>query len=89
VRYLSPEVGAELQAGAIGGLSDLQDPRADDALVQNAGRIVAANRRYLVEALLRTDARRTRLREAVARGAIREEWLTPDQRQRAGSSAHP
>jgi putative membrane-bound dehydrogenase-like protein len=82
VRYLSADVDAELQAGAIGGLSDLQDDRAADALVSQVTTIAPANRRHLVDALLRTDARRLKLRDALARGVIRDDWLTPEQRKR-------
>ena len=82
VRYLSADVDAELQAGAIGGLSDLQDERSDDALVRHFPNFAPANRRHAIEALLRSDARRAQLRDALARGIIRDEWLTPEQRQR-------
>lgn len=82
VRYLSGDVDAELQLGAIGGLSDLQDDRAADALVQHFAHYAPANRRHAIDALLRTDARRARLREALKRGLVRDEWLTPEQRQR-------
>ena len=68
--------------GAIGGLSDLQDDRAGEALVQHFAQIVPENRRHAINALLRTDTRRSRLREAIARGVILDEWLTPEQRQR-------
>ena len=81
-RYLAAGVDAELQAGAIGGLSDLQDDRAAAALVRSFPDLAPANRRHAIEALLRTDARRARLREAVERGVIRDEWLTPEQRRR-------
>jgi hypothetical protein len=82
VRYLSNEVDAELQMGAIGGLSDLQDDRAADAIVQHFPAYTETNRRPAIDALLRTDARRARLREAIARGIVKDEWLTPEQRQR-------
>ena len=82
VRYLAPDVDAELQAGAIGGLSDLQDDRAADALVQHVSSIAPDNRRHVINALLRTDARRAKLREALERGIMRAEWLTPEQSKR-------
>lgn len=81
-RYLAAGVDAELQAGAIGGLSDLQDDRAGEALVRHVAGLVPENRRQAIDALLRSDARRAQLREALARGVIRDEWLTPEQRQR-------
>jgi hypothetical protein len=82
VRYLAAGVEPEIQAGAIGGLSDLQDDRAAEALVHHAGDLAPENRRHAIDALLRTDARRARLRDALARGVIREEWLTPEQSKR-------
>lgn len=82
VRYLSADVDAELQLGAIGGLSDMPDDRAGEALVQHFAQYAEANRRHAINALLRTDARRALLKEALTRGAVRDEWLTPEQRQR-------
>jgi hypothetical protein len=82
VRYLSKDVDAELQMGAIGGLSDLQDDRAADAIVQHFPQYSETNRRHAIDALLRTDPRRARLRDAIARGLVRDEWLTAEQRQR-------
>jgi hypothetical protein len=81
-RYLAAGVDTELQAGAIGGLSDLQDDRAAEALVHHATNLAPENRRHAIDALLRTDARRVRLRDAISRGVIREEWLTPEQSKR-------
>jgi hypothetical protein len=81
-RYLAAGVDAEVQAGAIGGLADLQDDRVADALVQHASTLAPENRRHLIEALLRTEARRARLNEAIKSGAIREDWLTPEQAKR-------
>jgi putative membrane-bound dehydrogenase-like protein len=81
-RYLGDGIAAELQAGAIGGLSDLQDAQAATALASNAARVVPANRRHVIDALLRTDARRAILRDALAKGLIKDEWLTPEQRAR-------
>ncbi|HTV01770.1 MAG TPA: hypothetical protein VMF13_14580 [Luteitalea sp.] len=81
-RYLARDVDAELQMGAIGGLSDLQDERATRALVRHFPMYHEANRRHAINALLRTDARRAQLRDAITRGVVKDEWLTPEQRQR-------
>ena len=86
VRYLSNEVDPELQMGAIGGLSDLQDERAAEAIVQHFPGYTESNRRHAINALLRTGARRATLRAAIARGLVRDEWLTPEQRQRLQAS---
>lgn len=82
VRYLSADVDAELQLGAIGGLSDLQDDRASQALVGNFPQYAEANRRHAINALLRTDTRRALLRDAVRDGTVPETWLTAEQRER-------
>lgn len=81
-RYLSSDVDAELQLGAIGGLSDLQDPRAGEALVAHAKHYAETNRRHVINALLKTDERKARLREALRAGTIPEAWLTDEQRGR-------
>lgn len=82
VRYLSPDVDAELQLGAIGGLSDMPDERAGRALVEHFAHFAEANRRHAINALLRTDGRRALLRDALARGVVRDAWLTQEQRER-------
>lgn len=79
-RYLSREVDAELQMGAIGGLSDLPDPRAAEALVQHMPQYTERNRGLAINALLKTDAGRARLKSAIAAGAVQDAWLTPEQR---------
>ena len=81
-RYLSRDVDPELQMGAIGGLSDLQDDRAGEALVRHFGHYTETNRRHALNALLRTDQRRALLRDSVARGAVKDDWLTSEQREK-------
>jgi hypothetical protein len=85
-RYLSADVDAELQAGAIGGLSDHRDERASRALVEHIATIAAGNRRHVVNALLRAEPRRALLREALTSGVVSDAWLSPDQRQRLASA---
>ncbi|WP_157898952.1 hypothetical protein [Luteitalea pratensis] len=79
-RYLSRDVNAELQMGAIGGLSDLPDPRAIEALVQHMPQYTERNRGLAITALLKSDAGRVRLKAAIAAGAVQDAWLTPEQR---------
>jgi PAS domain-containing protein len=80
-RYLSKDVDPELQMGAIGGLSDLQDDRASDALVQHFPQYTERNRGLAITALLKTDTGRAKLKAAIASGAVQDAWLTPQQRQ--------
>jgi hypothetical protein len=84
VRYLSADVDPELQMGAIGGLSDLQDDRAADALITHMPQYTERNRGLAVAALLRTDARIARLKAAVAAGTLPADILTPEQRAKLG-----
>ena len=79
-RYLSRDVDAELQMGAIGGLSDLPDPRATEALVQHMPHYTDRNRGLAIAALLKTDTGRARLKAAIAAGTVQDAWLTPEQR---------
>lgn len=81
-RYLSRSVDAELQMGAIGALSDMRDARAVDALVRHVAEYTERNRGLAITALLRTDAGKASLESAIASGAIREAWLTPEQQRR-------
>lgn len=80
LRYLGPEVDAELQWGAIGAISDIEDPRADQALVGHLAQFAAKNRPHAVAALMRTDARRQLLRDGLRHGLVPRSWLTPAQR---------
>jgi hypothetical protein len=81
VRYLGSS-NAELQLGAVGGLGDLQDPRAVRALLDHMPRLTEASRRSAINALLRTDERKVALREALASGTVQAAWMSDEQRQR-------
>ena len=81
-RYLSRDVDPELQMGAIGGLSDLDDSRAADALVRHVPQYTERNRGLAINALLKTDTGRAKLRAGLAGGVVQEAWLTPEQRQK-------
>lgn len=82
IRYLARDVDPELQMGAIGGLSDLQDDRSADALVRHFPQYTERNRGLAINALLKTDGGRTRLKAAIASGVVQDAWLTPEQRAR-------
>ena len=81
-RYLSKDVDPELQMGAIGGLSDLEDGRAADAIVRHFPQYTERNRGLAINALLKTDTGRSKLKAALASGVVQEAWLTPEQRQK-------
>jgi hypothetical protein len=79
-RYLSKDVDPELQMGAIGGLGDLPDARALDALVRHFPQYTERNRGLAIDALLGSGAGRGRLQAALAAGTVHDAWLTPEQR---------
>jgi hypothetical protein len=77
-KYLTDE-NAELQMGAISGLSDMDAKAAADTLLQSFALYDDANRKLAVEALLRTASRRAFLRQAIERGQVPSDALTPEQ----------
>ncbi len=79
-RYLSKDVDAELQMGAIAGLADMRDARAADALAAHIAEYTERNRAIAIDGLLKTDAGRTRLKASLTSGAVPSAWLTPEQR---------
>lgn len=83
-RYLARDVDPELQMGAIGGLSDLQDDRVAGTLLQHLPQYTERNRGLALAALLRTDARKGALKAAIAAGTVQALWLTPEQRAALG-----
>lgn len=80
LRYLGPDVDPELQWGAIGAISDIEDPRADQALIGHLAQFTSTNRRHAIDALMRSDARRDLLRDALQRRLVPRSWLTAEQR---------
>lgn len=80
VGYLDP-AEPELQMGAVSGLGDIDHPQAAEALVTSLSRLTEGNRALALEALLRSESRRQRLREAIAAGTAQNEWLSDEQRQ--------
>jgi putative membrane-bound dehydrogenase-like protein len=78
-KYLAKGINAELQMGAISGLSDVDSPRVAPLLVAGLDHFNAANRKLAVEALLRTDARITALLDAIEQGRIKPTVFTPEQ----------
>lgn len=69
-RYLAKGVSAELQQGAVCALGDVPSPEATKALLANFGHYTPGNRKFTIEALIRDDARRDALLDAVEAGHI-------------------
>jgi hypothetical protein len=70
---------AELQMGAISGLSDMASPRAAEAILASFEKYTEVNRKVAIEALLRTDARRVMLKKAIEDGRFKKSALTAEQ----------
>jgi len=70
VRYLAKGVHPELQQGAISALGDVPSPDVPKALVSGLGHYTPANRKLAIQALVRDDARREALLDAVAAGQL-------------------
>ncbi len=85
-KYLSAETDAELQMGAVSGLSDMDAPEVAPLLIDNLKHLAARNRALAIDALLRSDARAKALADATKRGAVADEWLTPEQKKMLSSA---
>ncbi len=69
-KYLAPGVNAELQQGAISGLSDVRSPEVAPALVAGLGHYSKSNREFALDALVRDEARIGVLLDEVAAGRV-------------------
>src|SRR5581483_11033210 len=70
VKYLAKDAPAELQMGAISGLSDMDAPPVAVRLIAGLEGFTPANRALALDALLRTDARTAALLDALERGRV-------------------
>lgn len=77
-KYLD-DANAELQMGAVSGLSDMEDDAAAKALVAAFPHYNDHNRNLAIDALLRTEPRRVLLRQALESGQANRDMLTPEQ----------
>ena len=78
-RYLQNGVHAELQMGAISGISDIQDDAVAELLIRGCANFSTANRSLALDALLRTDSRCIALLDAVANSKLQPELLQDQQ----------
>jgi hypothetical protein len=78
IKYLG-DADAELQMGAISGLSDMESPAAALAIAASLAKYSDANKRLAIAALMRTDARRSLLRRAINEGRVKQIELTSEQ----------
>jgi hypothetical protein len=88
-RYLAAGTDAELQMGAISGLSDVESDDVAPAIIGAFSGFNEENRRLAVAALLRTPERARALSGAIASGAISREALTADELEKLSQAAKP
>jgi putative membrane-bound dehydrogenase-like protein len=77
-RYLAKGTHDELMQGAISGLSDVDAPQVAKALIGGLGYYSKENRKFAVEALLRTDARAAALLDALEAGTVKKDVLAKE-----------
>jgi len=77
-RYLTKGVHPELQQGAISALGDIQSLVVPQALLSGFAHYSEANRRLVIESLLRDDGRREALLDALASGHLTRGDLSPE-----------
>jgi hypothetical protein len=77
-KYLTDN-DAELQMGAISGLSDMESDDVAPALLASFSDYTESNRKLAIDALLRTAQRRALLLKAVESGQVSPAMLTPEQ----------
>ncbi|MSU57035.1 MAG: c-type cytochrome [Pedosphaera sp.] len=75
VKYLGKGVNAELQQGAISGLSDVKSPEVAAALASGLGHYSKSNREFALDALLRDEARIGALLDELAAGRVTKKDL--------------
>lgn len=78
LRYLEHD-NAELQQGAVSGLSDVQNDEAPQLLLENIDGLTDSNRALAVEALVRDGARYSMAKEALRLGILYREEITAAQ----------
>jgi putative membrane-bound dehydrogenase-like protein len=69
-KYLAAGTHAELQMGAISGLSDMDAPPVPAALLAGMNHYTANNRKLALDAILRSEARTAALLDAIEKGSV-------------------
>lgn len=88
-KYLAKGTDDELQMGAISGISDIDSAEVPKLLLSAYAHLNAENRVLVLDAMLRTDARRTSLLDAIANGRIDKSQLGASQQKRLLESKSP
>jgi len=74
-RYVAKGTHAELQAGAVAAMGDVDAPEATAALLAALPGLTPDNRNAALDTLLRNDSRTRALRVAVDSGKVERAWL--------------
>jgi hypothetical protein len=88
-RYLLKGVDPELQQGAIGALCDMRSHAVGQALLSGWDHYSQGNRKFVVEGLLREEARRSTLLDAIESGRLRNGDIDPELAKRIMESVPP
>lgn len=80
--YLVPGTHAELQAGALAALVDMEGTESTDLLIRILPRLEGAQKESALDALLRGPSRTERLREEIQSGHIQTTTLGPARTER-------
>lgn len=78
-KYLAKGTNAELQMGAVSGLSDIDAPPVASLLLDHLDHLAAGNRKLALDALLRSDERAAALLMAIEKKKVTSESLSSEQ----------
>jgi HEAT repeat protein len=81
-RYLAKDTDAELQMGAVSGLSDVDQPEAAKLIAESLPGLAPDNRVLAIDALLRTNARADALLGLLEGGKLAPATLSEPQRKK-------
>ena len=89
VKYLAKGTHAELQQGAISGLSDVRSPKVGPALASRLAHFSKSNRDFALDALVRDESRIAVLLDEIAAGRVTQTELKHPQIERLNEVTDP
>jgi putative membrane-bound dehydrogenase-like protein len=89
VKYLARDANAELQMGAVSGLSDMDAAGVAQPLIAALPGLAARNRGLALDALVRTEPRTAALLDAVERGQVAVDIVDDAHRQTLRAVSNP
>lgn len=81
-KYLAADANAELQAGAVAALADINSPAAATALAAALDQLTPENRAAAVDGLLRSAERAEFLKRLLADGQLKADAISPAQTEK-------